>query len=148
MLTLSTAALAQPSIAYSTRTLDSAVMTIGVGQPPTLVAVFATWCSTCRAEFATLDSLHRALAPRGIRVLALSVDERDDAHVRKFVEARKATVPTARDRSGAVGKTFGAVGVPEHFLVDRDGKVRWHGRGDIRASMRAMKDALTKLDGR
>lgn len=148
MLTLSTAAIAQPSIAYSTRTLDSVAVTVGAGQPPTLVAVFATWCSTCRAEFATLDSLHRALAPRGIRVLALSVDERDDAHVRRFVEARKASVPTARDRSGAVGKTFGAVGVPEHYLVDGDGKVRWHGRGDIRSSIPALKDALAKLEAR
>lgn len=145
LFALSTAAYSQPSIAYSIRTLDSVAVTVGAGQPATLVTVFATWCSTCRAEFATIDSLHRALAPRGVRVLALSVDERDDAHVRRFVEARKATVPTARDRSGAVGRTFGAVGVPEHYLVDGSGRVRWHGRGDIRASMRALKHALAKL---
>ncbi len=148
MLVFSTSASAQPSIAYSTRTLDSVEFRVAAGQPPTLVAVFATWCSTCRAEFATIDSLYRALETRGIRVLALSVDERDDTHVRRFVEARKATVPTARDRSGAVGRTFGAVGVPEHFLVDGDGKIRWHGRGDIRSSMPAMKVALGKLEAR
>lgn len=133
------------STSYSARTLDSVDVRVGAGEPVTLVAVFATWCSTCRAEFATLDSLHRALAPRGIRVLALSVDEAGDEHVRKFVAARRVSLPVARDRSGAVGRTFGATGVPEHFLVDTRGVIRWHGRGDLRTKLDGLRGALLLL---
>ena len=77
------------TISYATRTLDSTEIRVGKGEPVTIVAVFATWCTTCRNEFGTLDSLHHVLTSRGIRVLALSVDEWDDAHVRKYTAARR-----------------------------------------------------------
>lgn len=145
LLAALTASADAQSINYSTRTLDGVEVRVGAGEPVTLVAVFATWCSTCRAEFATLDSVARALAPRGVRVIGLSVDESGDDHVRKFVAARRTSFPVARDRSGAVGRIFGAVGVPEHFLVDSAGVVRWHGRGDLRAGLKGLRAALLLL---
>jgi thiol-disulfide isomerase/thioredoxin len=134
---------AQPTrVSYAIRTLSGADIRIGAGEPATLVAVFATWCTTCRNEFGTLDSLQTALAPRGIRVLALSVDEKDDAHVRRYTHARRTRVLIARDASGAVGKTFGTVGVPETYLVDDKGVIRWRGRGDLRAGVTELRQAL------
>ena len=141
-----TAALAQPPVTYSIRTLDGVELRIGAGQPATLVAVFATWCTTCRGEFGTLDSLQAALAPRGIRVLALSVDEAGDAHVRRYTDARRTRVLVARDGSGAVGRTFGTVGVPEAYLVDDKGIVRWHGRGDLRMGLSELRRAVQALE--
>ena len=146
LLLLTTAAHAQTPVSYATRTLDGEELHIGAGQPATIVAVFATWCTTCRGEFGILDSLQSALAPRGIRVLALSVDDAGDAHVRKFVEARRARVLVARDATGAVGKTFGTVGVPEAYLVDRKGVIRWHGRGDLRMGLSALRRAVQALE--
>ncbi|MEO5818131.1 MAG: TlpA disulfide reductase family protein [Gemmatimonadaceae bacterium] len=138
---------AQPTrVSYATRTFGGADIRIGAGEPATIVAVFATWCTTCRNEFGTLDSLQTALAPRGIRVLALSVDEKDDAHVRRYTDARRTRVLVARDASGAVGKTFGTVGVPEAYLVDTKGVIRWHGRGDLRASVAELRRALKELE--
>jgi len=137
------ASFAQPTrVSYAVRTLSGADIRIGAGEPATLVAVFATWCTTCRNEFGTLDSLQTALAPRGIRVLALSVDEKDDAHVRRYTDARRTRVLIARDASGAVGKTFGTVGVPETYLVDDKGVIRWRGRGDLRAGVTELRQAL------
>ena len=132
-------------VAYVTRSLDGAELRIGAGEPPTIVAVFATWCTTCRGEFDTLDSLMTALAPRGIRVLALSVDEADDAHVRRYTDARHTRVLVARDGSGAVGRTFGTGGVPEAYLVDDKGIIRWHGRGELRASVGGLQRAIALM---
>ena len=145
LLALLTTPLGAQAISYTTRTLDSAEIRIGTGEPATLVAVFATWCTTCRNEFGLLDSLQTALAPRGIRVLALSVDEKDDAHVRRYTDARHTHVLIARDGSGAVSRTFGTVGVPETYLVDDKGVVRWRGRGDLRASVVGLRRALSAL---
>lgn len=139
------ASVSAQSIAYTAHTFAGDTMRIGAGQPATLVAVFATWCTTCRHEFGTLDSLRTALAPRGIRVLALSVDERDDASVRKYAEARKTRVPVARDASGAVGKTFGTVGVPETYLIDTKGVIRWRGRGELRSGLAELRRVLGEL---
>jgi thiol-disulfide isomerase/thioredoxin len=138
---------AQPTrVSYTTRTFSGVDMRIGPGEPATLVAVFATWCTTCRNEFGMLDSLQTVLAPRGIRVLALSVDEKDDAHVRRYTDARRTRVLIARDASGAVGKTFGTVGVPETYLVDSKGVIRWRGRGDLRMGLADLRRALKALD--
>lgn len=145
LLVLLAAPAGAQTISYTTRTLDSTEVRVGTGQPATIVAIFATWCTTCRNEFGTLDSLKRALAPRGIRVLALSVDERDDAHVRKYTTARGTHVLIARDASGAVGRTFGTVGVPETYVVDDKGIIRWRGRGDLRAGIVALRRALAEL---
>ncbi|MEO8334154.1 MAG: TlpA disulfide reductase family protein [bacterium] len=141
------ASFAQPTrVSYATRTFAGAEIRIGAGEPATVVAVFATWCTTCRNEFGTLDSLQAALAPRGIRVLALSVDEKDDAHVRRYTDARHTRVLIARDASGAVGKSFGTVGVPEAYLVDTKGVIRWRGRGDLQRGVADLRRVLKDLD--
>jgi cytochrome c biogenesis protein CcmG/thiol:disulfide interchange protein DsbE len=141
------ASLAQVArVSYATRTLSGAEIRIGAGQPATIVAVFATWCTTCRTEFGMLDSLQTALAQRGIRVLALSVDEKDDAHVRRYTDARRTHVLIARDASGAVSRAFGTVGVPEAYLVDTKGVIRWRGRGDLRTGVAELRTLLRQLE--
>lgn len=129
-------------VTYAVRSLHGDEVRVGAGQPVTLVAVFATWCRSCRAEFATLDSLRAALAPRGVRVLALSVDEGDDAKVMRWTDARHTALLVAHDGSGAVGRTFGTVGVPESYLVDTLGIVRWRAVGDIDAHLVGLRAAL------
>jgi alkyl hydroperoxide reductase subunit AhpC len=138
---------AQARVGYVVRALDGSVVRIGAGQPVTLVAVFATWCRTCRTEFATLDSLRIALAPRGVRVLALSVDEGDDARVQRWTGARRTGLLVAHDGSGAVSRTFGTVGVPESYLVDASGVVRWRGTGDISEGLATLRTAIGALRG-
>ena len=142
---LAVAAHAQAPLSYTVRTLAGAEVRIGAGEQPTIVAVFATWCTTCRGEFTTLDSIRSAVGNRGIRVLALSVDDAGDEHVRRYVDARRTRVLVARDASGAVGRTFGTVGVPEAYLIDGKGIVRWHGRGDLRAGIPGLRRALKAL---
>lgn len=132
---------------YSVRTLDGAPFRIGPGEQATLVAVFATWCASCRTEFVSLDSLQRALAPRGVRVLALSVDEGDDARVRRYAAARRTQVQVAHDGTGTVGRSFGLVGVPESFLVDGAGVVRWHRQGELRTGLTGLAEAVQSLGG-
>jgi len=132
-------------VSYSVRALDGTEVRVGAGQSVTLVAVFATWCTTCRSEFATLDSLRTALAQRGVRVVALGVDQGDDSRVRRFAAARAGGVLVAHDASGAVGRTFGTVGVPESYLVDSTGVVRWHAQGELRGAIPSLRRALAAL---
>ena len=136
---------AQAPVSYAVQTLRGVELRIGAGEPATIVAVFATWCFTCRGEFVVLDSIQDAPKNSSIRVLALSVDDADDAHVQRYASTRKTHVLVARDASGAVGRTFGTVGVPEAYLVDTKGIVRWHGRGDIRTGLADLRKAIAAL---
>ena len=111
---------------------------IGPDQPAvTLVALWATWCTTCREEFALLDSLQREYAPRGLRIAALSVDRGPSSRVVRFARSYDARFPVAHDPDGRAEEAFRVVGVPESYLIGRDGRVRMRHVGAIDGSVRA-----------
>ena len=67
------------------------------------------------------------------------------AAARRFAAARAGGVLVAHDASGAVGRAFGTVGVPESYLVDSMGVVRWHAQGELRGAIPSLRRALAAL---
>ena len=51
-----------------------------------LIHFWATWCGPCIEELPTLDRLAAELAPRGIKVLAVSEDKDGATEVRRFLD--------------------------------------------------------------
>lgn len=91
---------------------------------PLLINFWATWCPPCRAEMADLEALRRRLAPRGLRVLAISVD--DDANlVREYVRRENLSFTILLDpgQHWSAG-VLGVPGFPTTYLVGRDGVIR------------------------
>src|ERR1035438_872215 len=83
---------------------------------------WATWCPPCREELPSLDALQRTLGPRGLVVLAVSVDK-DEKVYRDFLAANKVAMTTARDPSQDINREYGTVQFPESYIIDRNGKV-------------------------
>jgi len=121
-----------PAPRYAARTLagDSARVG-GSGEPLTLLNVWATWCAPCRAEFPELEQLHQEYAARGLRVLAVSIDDGGDDAVQRFVRDQDAHFTIGRDPRGEVQRDFQTIGVPESFLIARDGKLVWRHFGAL-----------------
>jgi thiol-disulfide isomerase/thioredoxin len=117
---------------YAARTLagDSARVG-GAGEPLTLLNVWATWCAPCRAEFPELEQLHQDYAARGLRVLAVSIDDGGDAAVERFAREQGIHFTIARDPQGRVQRAFQTIGVPESFLIASDGTLLWRHFGAI-----------------
>jgi len=90
-----------------------------------LLDVWATWCDNCVPGLRELAEVERQYAPRGLRVVAISVDRtRDSADVRAWAQAQGVTVPLAYDPSGKSAAMLTRPGVPIGLLLDRQGRVR------------------------
>jgi peroxiredoxin len=88
-----------------------------------LVNVWATWCLPCRVEMPSLERLHRKLAGTDFRVVSVSVDREDSTVVNAFLHELGLTFDALHDRSGAIQEIYQTTGVPESFLIDRDGVI-------------------------
>jgi peroxiredoxin len=132
-----------PALAAVTLAGDS--ITLGGAKGPlTLVNVWATWCTSCREEMADLEAIHRDFTPRGLRVVAVSVDEGDGTRVRRFIEHEKLTFAVTRDEGNRLQDTYRVVGVPESYLLGTDGRLLWHRTGGIHGNPQEARTAVEK----
>ncbi len=89
----------------------------------TLVNVWGTFCIPCREEMPAMDSLYRALGPRGFRIAAVSIDATSPDVVKKFVADFGISFDVLHDPKQAIQGIYQTTGVPESFLVDRTGHI-------------------------
>lgn len=87
----------------------------------TLVNIWATWCIPCRAEMPAMEKLYQSLGPKGFQIVAVSIDEGSSKDVQDFVKELGLTFEILHDKSGEIQRIFQTTGVPESFLLDRDG---------------------------
>jgi thiol-disulfide isomerase/thioredoxin len=97
-----------------------------------LVNIWATWCPPCRAEMPSMEKLHKKLAATDFRIAAVSVD--GDAfypdkevngppQILAFANGLGLTFDILHDPSGAIRQAYDIFGVPESYLIDRDGMI-------------------------
>ena len=87
----------------------------------TLVNVWATWCEPCRIEMPAMERLYHSLAAEGFKIAAVSIDEGPPEDVRAFGKDLGLTFDLLQDRSTKVQQIYQTTGVPESFLLNRDG---------------------------
>ncbi|MDE2436858.1 MAG: redoxin family protein [Sphingomonadales bacterium] len=100
-----------------------------IGGKPRLLNIFASWCVPCAAEAPQLEALRR----QGVEVDGVAI--RDKAEDLKGFLARNGN-PYARigaDEVSAIQFAIGSSGVPESFVVDARGTIRYQHIGDIAA---------------
>ena len=88
-----------------------------------LLNIWATWCGPCEVEMPAIQRLHEALAPSGLKIVAVSVDETTPSTVRKWVEERGLTFDVLHNRSGHLERLYQTTGLPETFVIDREGVI-------------------------
>ena len=89
----------------------------------TLVNIWATWCIPCRVEMPAMERVYQALAPRGFKIAAVSIDEGSPEEVRAFGKELGISFDMLQDRSTAVQQAYQTTGVPESFLLNREGVI-------------------------
>ena len=68
-----------------------------------------------------MERLYNSLAPNGFKIAAVSIDEGPPEDVRAFGQDLGLTFDLLQDRSTKVHQIYQTTGVPESFLLNRDG---------------------------
>jgi thiol-disulfide isomerase/thioredoxin len=89
----------------------------------TLVNIWATYCIPCRTEMPAIEQLYKELGPKGLKVVAVSIDEGGLEEVRAFTREYGMTFDVLQDNSGRIQQIYQTTGVPESFLLDRKGLI-------------------------
>lgn len=90
-----------------------------------LVNIWATWCQPCRVEIPSIERLYQTYGPRGLRVVAVSVDDSGSQNaIRAFVHDMGMTFQVLHDPSGKIEHAYQTTGYPETVIVGRDGVIR------------------------
>lgn len=87
-----------------------------------LVNFWATWCGPCRAEMPEIEHVYRAYQDAGF--VAVGVNQLEsESDVRAFVDKYQLTWVFALDQDGAVSQRWSVLGIPQSYLIDREGKI-------------------------
>jgi peroxiredoxin len=88
-----------------------------------LLNIWATWCAPCEKEMPSMQRLHELLGPKGLRIVAVSVDASDSKQVREWAQQRNLTFDILHSRSGRIERDYQTTAVPETFILDRQGVI-------------------------
>lgn len=87
--------------------------------------IWATWCPPCRDEMPSMQRLYEHFQGRDFEMLTISIDE-DPSKVEPFMKELGLTFPVAFDPQQQVASQYGITGVPETYLIDKNGIVMHH----------------------
>ncbi len=97
---------------------------------PVLVNFWASWCDPCKDEAPEIEAAHKRLKKAGGTVLGVTVSDAS-ADSKAFMRKYGLTFPSLRDVDGELAEDFGNTGVPETFLIDRQGRITAISRGQV-----------------
>ena len=93
-----------------------------------LLNVWASWCVSCRVEHPLLVDLARS---KTVPIVGLDYKDKRDDGLRWLDRMGNPYTLSAFDVDGRVGIDYGVYGVPETFVIDKQGVIRYKQIGPI-----------------
>jgi cytochrome c biogenesis protein CcmG/thiol:disulfide interchange protein DsbE len=94
---------------------------------PILVNFFASWCVPCVEEAEVLMALRQS----GVAIYGIAYKDKPDNTAQFLKLHGNPYARLAHDAPGRVAIDWGVTGVPENYLIDKDGTVRWRWVGPL-----------------
>ena len=135
--------IGKPAPAFALPRLDDASVKISREQllgKPWVLNVWASWCGPCREEHPLVIDLARRYP---IPVYGLNYKDRGDDARAWLREMGDPFAATLVDADGKVGIDWGVYGVPETFVIDKEGRVRLKHIGPL--TPQAVRDKVEPL---
>ena len=93
-----------------------------------LLNVWASWCTACRVEHPLLVEIARTKA---VPLIGLDYKDKPEDALKFLAQQGDPYALSALDLDGRVGIDFGVYGVPETFVIDKNGKIRYKHIGPL-----------------
>lgn len=107
---------------------------------PSLVNTFASWCIPCKAEHPLLQRLADSKA---IAIYAVNYKDKSEDAVGWLRELGNPYARIGADSDGRVAIDWGVYGVPESFIVDSQGIIRYRHVGPL--TLRDLDETILPL---
>ena len=112
-----------------------------------ILSFWASWCTPCLLELPTFAEIEKRYHDRGLRVLAVNVDEGDQGKTfaHDFWAKEKFTFPSFFDSTKQLEQQFEVDMLPSNFVIDREGRQAFSGFGANDWSNPQTKDFIESL---
>ena len=90
----------------------------------TVINFWASWCVECRKEAPGLEATYRRYKDRGVVFLGVDYLDTEPAAL-AYLREYDTTYPVGTDVQQQIARAYHITGVPETFVVDREGIVRY-----------------------
>jgi thiol-disulfide isomerase/thioredoxin len=110
-----------------------------------LLNLWATWCGPCRAEMPALVRMQDKHRDAGLEVIGLNTDDESLDEINAFVADMKLNYTIAwadTQLQVALVNITKFPGIPQSFLIDRDGRLRGIFKGGGRAEVAKMEELV------
>jgi cytochrome c biogenesis protein CcmG/thiol:disulfide interchange protein DsbE len=105
-----------------------------------MLNVYASWCVACRVEHPLLVEIAKSNA---VPLIGLDYKDKAEDAIKMLQQQGNPYTLSALDSDGRVGIDFGVYGVPETFIIDKNGVIRHKQIGPI--TPEALKDEILPL---
>jgi cytochrome c biogenesis protein CcmG/thiol:disulfide interchange protein DsbE len=107
---------------------DAILSTDDLGGEVVLLNVWASWCIACRQEHPILAEMAEN---RNVKIYGLNYKDMREKALRWLEKHGDPYIISAFDQNGKVGIDLGVYGVPETYVLDRNGIIRYKHIGPI-----------------
>lgn len=114
----------EPAPGFKLSYLKSGTLTFPDDLKGKVVAIrfWADWCPFCATEMRDIEPLYRQYHEQGLYILAVNVRQ-DRETAEKFISKLNISYDVLLDEEGEVARSYGVMGLPTTFFVDRNGKL-------------------------
>ena len=140
---------------FSAASLDGVTMSLeDFDGQVVLLNIWATWCEPCLEEMPSMQRLYDELDDEDFEILAVSIDaplgQSDDfgragGDLDLFAKDLGLTFRILHDPSGDIQRTYQTTGVPETFLIGKDGLIYKKVAGGTRWDATVNQDLVRRL---
>lgn len=118
------AAVGKPAPSFELRDANGNMWSLSdLGGKVVLLNFWATWCTTCKSEMPSKEALFQEMQGKPFQMLGVLFRD-NPSNLQAYYRTQPVSIPTLISPGNEMAKLYGITGVPETFIIDKNGIVR------------------------